>query len=103
MLEEVGDFHEVFERGVAPVSGDGAGEGLAIAGGAMGVAKGDDVAVGGVELVVASPRVGPLLLRSSMDVEDEGIFFAHLKVDGFDDEELYVVAKGAFDPNFLDG
>ena len=103
LAEFVGDLHEVFKYLATMVARDFRREILAIAGGAMRIGESDDVAHAGVDLPVAAKRILPLKLRSTVHVEDEGIFPGRIEVVGLDNKDFNLRAVGALNPYTLGG
>src|SRR5512139_3541701 len=65
----------------------------------MGIGECDDIPGAGIDLPVAPERVLPLVLRATVNVQDEGIFPAGIEAVWFYDEHLHLGLAAPLDPH----
>ncbi len=87
----------------APIFRDGIGVFLSVPDGAVRIGESHDIARGWIHLPISTEAVSPLVLRSAMYVENQGILFLFAEAMRFDDKRVDFFAVHARDPHFFDG
>src|SRR5215475_11577496 len=100
LLDVIEAFHQILKRSAAPVSVDGIGKVLSVAGGAVKVNHNHYIAAGGEELGIPAeaPVVAPGPLRASVDEKLHGIFPAGVKVRRLEQSPFDLFPMGTLEP-----